>query len=64
MVKTLRIHMAFTFAQTPDRGVAPLLQAPSGGRGDHPPPVHSTKSWHSARGLLNPIRGTTAGQLN
>ena len=47
VVKTLRIHTALTFAQTPARGVAPALQAPSGGLGDYPPPVRSSEVWHS-----------------
>ena len=31
VVKTLRIYTALTFSQPPDRGVAPVLQAPPGG---------------------------------
>ena len=54
VVKTLRIHTALTFAQTPARGVAPALQAPSGGLGDYPPPVRSSEVWHSPLGSAQP----------
>ena len=44
VVKTLRIHTALTLTQPPARGVAPVLQVPSGGRGDHPRRFAQAKS--------------------
>ena len=61
VVKTLRIHTALTFAQTPARGVAPALQAPSGGLGDYPPPVRSSEVWHSPPPA--PCRGVRRSRL-
>ena len=56
VVKTLRIHTALTFAQPPDRGVAPVLQAPSGGCGNHPHRFAQAKSGTHHQGSAEPYQ--------
>ena len=41
----------------PTAGVAPALQAPSGGCGDQPPPVRSSEVWHSPSEVCSALLG-------
>ena len=58
VVKILKIHTAVAFAQPPDRrGVAPALQAPSGGRGNHPRRFARAESGTHHQGSAQPYQG-------
>ena len=56
VVKILRIQTALPFAQHPDRGVAPVLQAPSGGRGNQPCRFARAKSGTHHQGSAQPYQ--------